>query len=243
MKIKQAFASIRKHSRIARMARNHTVLFSLMVIAMALMLQSQTGGCCSTPNPPSQTPTAIGTLYLPRLQPPNPLWDNPNCNSTPFYQQTLPNGTIMYPLDADIASQITFYFKVRVTTIDGCYIQNTYLNKNNRVALSGKGIKVNYPTTTPYIVEVWAQEDGTFFSCSNTVPGASPEWYCKFANNENGQQIFGEGTSGNPYNLTFHPFVVANIVFAHNNGGNVSGAVEPKFKYNGNVPFGTNVLN
>ena len=76
MKIKQAFASIRKHSRIVRMARNHTVLFSFMLIAMALMLQSQTGGCCSTPNPPSQTPTATGTLYLPRLQPPNPLWDN-----------------------------------------------------------------------------------------------------------------------------------------------------------------------
>ncbi len=236
------------HSRLTRMARNHKLSFSLMMILMALMLQSNTGGCCSTPEPPEQTPTSVGTLYLPKLQPANPPFQNPACNgnSSPanIFALNVPNLGTIYPLDVDAASATTFWFKVKITSVDGCYVNTVRVNPNERTSLSGKGIKVNYPTTKPYIVEVWAQVCGTCTPCW-FLPGetASPEWYCNFANDDNSSQLFGDNTTNNPFNITYHPFVTTAITFAVNNGGNGNGSILAKFKYNGNVPFGTNVLN
>lgn len=232
-----------KHSRITQMAKNHSLTFSLMMMVMALFLQSQSGGCCNTPNPPSQTPTAEGVLYLPKLQPPNVPsggYPNPTCNGIPVYQQVLPNGNYIYPIDVDFATQTNvWYFKVKVTSVDGCYIENTYLNANNRTALSGKGIKVRYPIDKPYVIEVWAQVCGYCVTCWLPTDLHHPEWYCKFASSDNNWIIFG---NGNPYNLTFHSTVVNTINFAMQYGGNGNGSIEPKFKFNGSQNFGVNVF-
>ena len=174
------------------MAKNHTVAFSLMMIVMALFLQSQSGGCCSTPQPPQNTPTTEGILYLPRMQAPvnSPLGEfiafpNPTCNGVPFFLLTLSSGAQIYPTQVNTATLTDFYFKVRITSTNGCYQQNVRVNPTDRSALTGvgnNGIKVRYPTGKPYVVEVWAQVCVCVTCNANYTGGLRPEWYCKFAN-------------------------------------------------------------
>ncbi len=210
---------------------------------MALFLQSQSSSCCNTPSPPANTPTAEGVLYLPLEQVAPGA-----CDDFPMFQLTYPqvgttNGGITYASIAGYPTTFNIYIKVRVRTVDGCYDVSTYLNPNNRTALAadGFGIKVRYPTSKPYIVDVWAQVCGP---CACIVqPINNAEWYCKFAKSESGnpQYIFGDGSPNNPYNITYHPGVTNAINYAFNaNGG--GGVYEPKFKYMGNNPFGVNVL-
>jgi hypothetical protein len=186
---------------------------------MAILLQSQTSGCCATPTGTiDNIPNAFGTLYLPQAQP-----SGTYCDPNVYYATNTPiNGTNLYLLNVSNMVQTSgeFFIKVEVTTLNGCYKSTTYCNAFNAAAANGYGIKVKYPTNEAYVVSVYLQRGINSVCMPNQPEGTEPEWKMDLL------------MSGS---LTWNDVVINAI----------KNPVTDKWvlKYNGMVPFGQNVLN